>query len=560
MFSKYLNYALKGVMLYNFKAFKGEHWFDLNEITLITGPNNSGKSSLIQGMKLFSEAFSRADFPSLDPSTISEAGGWDNIVNYDAGKDKFINTEAKTIGFGLLFNIYSSEDNTIDYQVRLKYKFNFESQAKSYTFSRLDLYCHESSPLLSLFRRPYTQKDYPDTVEADNPGEIMFEWDTDQLSRFSTENLSFKIFTDYLKYHFREIWWGEICPEEEFYDTRWTFALNFDHIISELYRDHYINLVPYEARSAIFYSNTPQTTDNYTTLKDEIKYKAFTDFFTQFVSLIKLNMKLISELNVEFMRAEEIYHERIILHAESTGFLNEILKIQEEERVKDYISNKLFNPQNEADNSVNKKRIILDFKKYTEFIKSALLIFDLNAFLFVENIENRGYVVNLITRSKKENLADLGKGSARICIAILKIASVVFNISKPTIQENTSKYQFRKQICIEEPEAFLHPNWQSRFADLILLALEYGDISFLIETHSEYLIRKLQFFAAKGKVSRDKILIYYLRNKEMLKDQEPQLKTITIRETGQLSSGFDSGFFDETPSLILGLFTDEIEN
>lgn len=36
----------------NFKSFKGEHWFNLKDITFLIGKNSSGKSSLIQALRI----------------------------------------------------------------------------------------------------------------------------------------------------------------------------------------------------------------------------------------------------------------------------------------------------------------------------------------------------------------------------------------------------------------------------------------------------------------------------------------------------------------------------
>ena len=40
----------------NFKSFKGEHFFNLKNITFLIGKNSSGKSILIQGIQLSSKS------------------------------------------------------------------------------------------------------------------------------------------------------------------------------------------------------------------------------------------------------------------------------------------------------------------------------------------------------------------------------------------------------------------------------------------------------------------------------------------------------------------------
>ena len=70
------------------------------------------------------------------------------------------------------------------------------------------------------------------------------------------------------------------------------------------------------------------------------------------------------------------------------------------------------------------------------------------------------------------------------------------------------------------------------------------------ETHSEYLIRKLQFWVAKYRINSDDINIYYLNNQNSYSEVEDSvLKKIKIRKDGSLSEPFGEGFFDEAINL-----------
>lgn len=51
-------------------------------------------------------------------------------------------------------------------------------------------------------------------------------------------------------------------------------------------------------------------------------------------------------------------------------------------------------------------------------------------------------------------------------------------------------------LAIEEPENHLHPKLQSLLADMFLDAYTNYNIHFIVETHSEYLIRKSQVLVA----------------------------------------------------------------
>ena len=112
-------------------------------------------------------------------------------------------------------------------------------------------------------------------------------------------------------------------------------------------------------------------------------------------------------------------------------------------------------------------------------------------------------------------------------------------------------------VSIEEPENHLHPAFQSKLADMLLDAYQNYNISFIVETHSEYLIRKLQTLVAKKQVSSKDISLYYLYDPDESKrpNHVPQLKKIEIQEDGCLSEPFGSGFFDEADNLSMELLT-----
>ena len=82
---------------------------------------------------------------------------------------------------------------------------------------------------------------------------------------------------------------------------------------------------------------------------------------------------------------------------------------------------------------------------------------------------------------------------------------------------------------------------------MFMEANELYNINFILETHSEYLIRKLQYLVASKKLETEKVIVYYLNNfnaKESL-ENESQVVEISINEDGSLDGDFGSGFFDE---------------
>ncbi|MGO3181225.1 MAG: DUF3696 domain-containing protein [Aequorivita sp.] len=109
-------------------------------------------------------------------------------------------------------------------------------------------------------------------------------------------------------------------------------------------------------------------------------------------------------------------------------------------------------------------------------------------------------------------------------------------------------------LIIEEPEANLHPNLQSKLADILVLAHHQFGIHFILETHSEYLIRKLQYLVAKNDISQDDVTIYYFNSDEFVTANEKKVKEIKIDEFGGLTDTFGPGFFDEATQLQFELY------
>lgn len=109
-------------------------------------------------------------------------------------------------------------------------------------------------------------------------------------------------------------------------------------------------------------------------------------------------------------------------------------------------------------------------------------------------------------------------------------------------------------LIIEEPEANLHPNLQSKLADILVMAHQELGIHFILETHSEYLIRKLQYLVAKNEISQDDVTIYYFNSDEFVTANEKKVKEIKIDEFGGLTDTFGPGFFDEATQLQFELY------
>ncbi|HOD54840.1 MAG TPA: DUF3696 domain-containing protein [Candidatus Cloacimonadota bacterium] len=163
------------------------------------------------------------------------------------------------------------------------------------------------------------------------------------------------------------------------------------------------------------------------------------------------------------------------------------------------------------------------------FLKKWLKAFQIGDDLEIDHIVGAGIKATIIDENKKTELSDLGFGISQV-LPIIMLAS--YRVA----------YDY---LLIEEPESHLHPNFQSKLAELFVDSKNVFDKRFIIETHSEYLIRKLQYLVLKGKISKDDIAIYYF-DKE---NSKTSYRKIEIREDGMLKDDFGPGFFDESVRL-----------
>ncbi len=159
---------------------------------------------------------------------------------------------------------------------------------------------------------------------------------------------------------------------------------------------------------------------------------------------------------------------------------------------------------------------------------------------------------------RKTLINDFGQGISKLLPIIMGVfqgdEQMDFELESAGI--DGGKVPTPRTILVEEPEINLHPALQSKLADLFVDAARTFNTQFIIETHSEYLIRKLQYLTAKGEIKPEDTAIYYFYppdHPNVVSGKEPQVKKIDILSDGRLSSPFGEGFFDESSRLMIDL-------
>ncbi|MEX8192357.1 DUF3696 domain-containing protein [Comamonas guangdongensis] len=135
------------------------------------------------------------------------------------------------------------------------------------------------------------------------------------------------------------------------------------------------------------------------------------------------------------------------------------------------------------------------------------------------------------------NIADMGFGISQV----LPIAAQLWMV-------NNSRTNKASAVVIEQPELHLHPEYQSRLADVFAAAVKpskknnNNDVSLIIETHSPHIVNRLGELVEQGKLSAEDVSILLFEPSE---DQQKSVKVnvSNFDEEGVLQN-WPFGFFE----------------
>jgi hypothetical protein len=339
---------------------------------------------------------------------------------------------------------------------------------------------------------------------------------------------------DYLLYYIPELKKSKMV--DSFTDDN-----NAENAMNEIYQKSYINFpLLYETLLGIYIINNKDSINNISLVHIGQKYffrppdlyHCLNDYLVQirYECLIPPFLSLIKYVDSSSINIQRVY----TLNEGNSAF--DLLLLNYNRILRNY-------PKR---NKANK-----NYKPNT-YLNKWLKEFGIGSSLCIKNSkEGLGILIYIRKHNKLKLLADEGHG-------ISQILSIMLNIESFFLDPDNGKKRQPTTIIIEEPEIHLHPALQSKLADMFFDAykLSKHKLHFLIETHSEYLIRETQYIVSsmfmndkdckqsENNMEIDSIDIpfrtYYVPSNHCEKPY-----SLGYRKDGKFAEDFGSGFFDE---------------
>lgn len=141
--------------------------------------------------------------------------------------------------------------------------------------------------------------------------------------------------------------------------------------------------------------------------------------------------------------------------------------------------------------------------------------------------EKQLYQVSIKTKGAKNwvDICDVGFGISQL----LPIIALGYYVPMGTM------------IIVEQPEIHLHPKVQSGIGDLIIDVASSRDVQFIIESHSEHFLTRIQRRIAENYIDGKAVKINFCK----LDDGESKLEDLAMNEYGEIENWPENFFGDE---------------
>lgn len=485
----------------NFKMFSNETKIDLSPITIFTGKNNSGKSSFIKPLLLIQDYLMSPNQTILNfwgnNFEKHKIGEYGNAINWDNKSKKHSLRFLYRFSFGM--EMIFSGNKSDSFALLDTFRISNDKKKNMYELKRLSV----NSFLITID---------PELIIGLN-NSIIVQTESKKENLFSLEKLEKEL--------------KDIKKKKTHTPNQQSLIeiINTEETIKKHIKELKENLLPKQVR---FKSKT----------NDEISVEIdISEYATEFKTITNITrnalQKFISEspkhpIAKRFKTSPELL---LTFFQNFNAFFSYRFYHLSPYRIAQQRIYKINEGPTEISPVLNEYSIFSKIKGNTghEFLKLWLKRMEFGEDVIVNNINGVLNEIKITKGGRQIDLVDMGFGVGQVVVILMLISNKINELSK------------YKYLCIEEPESNLHPSLQSMLAEVFNDAWEKHKIQFIIETHSEYLIRKTQVILNNTK-KLNRFKVYYF-------DTEKGPYEMKYREDGKFIDEFGPGFFDESRNL-----------
>ena len=168
------------------------------------------------------------------------------------------------------------------------------------------------------------------------------------------------------------------------------------------------------------------------------------------------------------------------------------------------------------------------------FGKSSGMFTDIKVEKFGKKSVGGPFELRFSVRGIQSNFMDIGYGVSQVLPLLMRIF---------WIQDI--------KFLLQQPEVHLHPKAQAELASLFITSIKSKGHSFLIETHSDYMVDRARIEIQRGKINPDQVSVIYL---ETLKNGSVKAHNISFDKQGNVLNAPPSyrSFFLKEIDRVLG--------
>ncbi|MBP6122571.1 DUF3696 domain-containing protein [Providencia sp.] len=476
---------LTKIKISNFKSFSEEQTLELAPITLIFGPNSSGKSTIIQSLL------------GVKQTLLSPQVQGDLVAN----------------GSCLDLNSYESIVNGHDITKNIKIAFSFSLNLSAIDYK--DIYSSEPVFAMSDIRNINLTYSYkkPDEVGTSSSYLKKFKYSVDSAIGGNEEKIRLEISKgekDYTQ-ELIENYYGQGDTVDSL--SKYIYK-RIERVIGENEKAIIKNSIWTEIKENIYKINKNISIPF--TLQGTKKYFAFANSY-----LDRFSIEIKNELeNIKYLGPLRTTPKRFYLPG-----TNNNIKMKGESN----LGGELYE---------SGEKTIVEINNW-------LTSFEIPYTLSIQNFGNKlsGDIISIVLKDQRNDAEvtpmDVGFG----------IGQVLPIITDAIVSKNSI-------ICVEQPEIHLHPRLQAHLADLFIGSVLSNKLDrnskiknqWIIETHSEALMLRIQRRIREKKINKELVKVYYVNADK----NGSKVIDLPLDDDGDFLTHWPHGFFDERTHEIFG--------